>query len=141
MFAQDYDMATPAKQIESEQPGQLAIEGRTETQIRKVASWIAIIGTSVFAGYFFGFLIYHSAFGPASPANWFTRVLEAEFAATIGVPLSAISAACIVLLLKAATGPIEFEALGFKFRGASGPIVLWVFCFLEIIAGMKLLWR
>jgi hypothetical protein len=106
-----------------------------------VASWIAIIGTSILGGYFFGFLIYESAVGPASATNWFTRVLEAQFAACIGVPLSAISAACIVLLLKATTGPIEFEALGFKFRGASGPIVLWIFCFLAIIAGMKMLWK
>lgn len=134
-------MATSTKQIVADQPGQLEIEGRTETKIRKVSSWIAITGTSVFAGYFFGFLIYHSALGPAAPANWFTKVLEAQFAATIGVPLSAISAACIVLLLKAATGPIEFEAVGFKFRGASGPIVLWVFCFLAIVTGMKLLWK
>jgi hypothetical protein len=40
-----------------------------------------------------------------------------------------------------ARGPIEFEAFGFKLRGASGPIVLWVFCFLSIAAAFQLLWR
>jgi hypothetical protein len=134
-------MAIPAKQVEPEQEIQPEVEESSERSIRKVASWIAVIGTSIFAGYFFCFLIYQSAWGSASATNWFTRVLEAQFAASVGVPLSAISAACIVLLLKATTGPIEFEALGFKFRGASGPIVLWIFCFLAVIAGMKMLWK
>jgi hypothetical protein len=45
-----------------------------------------------------------------------------------------------VSLLKVTSGPIEFEAIGFKFRGASGPIVLWVFCFLSIAVAFHLLW-
>ena len=40
-----------------------------------------------------------------------------------------------------ATGPIEMEALGFKFRGASGPVVLRIFCFLVIVFGVYLLWN
>jgi hypothetical protein len=134
-------MTNPEKQIEPELPSEIEAENRTEMRIRKFASWLVILGTSTFAAFFFGFLIYHSAFGPASPGNWFTRILQDQFAATVGIPLSAISAACIVLLLKAVTGLIEFEALGFKFRGASGPIVLWLFCFLAMVAGMKMLWR
>jgi hypothetical protein len=35
---------------------------------------------------------------------------------------------------------IEFEAAGFKFRGASGPVVLWIFCYLAIVTSIKLLW-
>lgn len=133
-------MATPANQIEPGNENQSVADPQSDALIRKVASWITIIGTSMFAAYFFGFLIYQSAFGSAAPDNWFAKVLESQFAAVLGVPLSAISAACLVLLLKAVTGPIEFEALGFKFRGASGPIVLWIFCFLAIISGLKLLW-
>ena len=134
-------MVSHVKQVEPEHHSLTEAEEQSERLIRKVASWIAIFGTSIFAGYFFGFLIYQSAVGPASATSWFTKVLEAQFAACVGVPLSAISAACIVLLLKATTGPIEFEALGFKFRGASGPIVLWLFCFLAIIAGVRMLWK
>lgn len=134
-------MTNPEKQIEPELPSEIEAENRTEMRIRKFASWLVILGTSTFAAFFFGFLIYQSAFGPASPGNWFTRILQDQFAATVGIPLSAISAACIVLLLKAVTGLIEFEALGFKFRGSSGPIVLWLFCFLAMVAGMKMLWR
>ena len=54
--------------------------------------------------------------------------------------MSAISAFCLVALLEIARGPIEFEALGFKFKGASGPAILWVFCFLAMIFGVWLLW-
>lgn len=66
--------------------------------------------------------------------------MDEHFAATLGIPLSAITAACLVFLLKSTTGPIEFEFMGFKFRGASGPIVLWVVCFLAMIFGLWLLW-
>jgi hypothetical protein len=47
---------------------------------------------------------------------------------------------CIVLYLEAKSGLIEFEGFGFKFRGASGEIILWVICFLAIMAAIKALW-
>jgi hypothetical protein len=67
-------------------------------------------------------------------------VIQKQYAATLGIPLCVVSSVCVVLLLKATAGPIEFEALGFKFRGASGPLVLWIFCFLAMIFALKLLW-
>ena len=54
--------------------------------------------------------------------------------------MSAISAFCLVALLEISRGPIEFEVMVFKFKGASGPVVLWVFCFLAIIFAVNLLW-
>jgi len=113
----------------------------SEASLRRIASWVAILGTWVFAAYFFGFLIYHSCQRTASEGSWFIQILEKHFAAALGVPLSAISSACIVLLLKATTGPIEFEGMGFKFRAASGPIILWILCFLAMILGVYLLWN
>ena len=116
-------------------------ESRSDVALRRVASWLAILGTWALAGYFFGFLIYHSLWPTSSRSSWLIRVIELHYAATIGLPMSAISSACIVLLLKATAGPIEFEALGFRFRGASGPVVLWIFCFLAMIAALRLLWN
>jgi hypothetical protein len=58
----------------------------------------------------------------------------------IGVPFAGAMAAVVVLLLRTTEGPVEFEALGFKFRGASGPIVMWVFCFLSGVGAIRLLW-
>jgi hypothetical protein len=80
-------------------------EGRTrsitsaETRLRKLATWIAVLGTWTIAAYFFGFLIYHSIRPTTSSGSWFIGVLEKHFAACLGVPLSAISSACIDLLL------------------------------------------
>ncbi len=71
----------------------------------------------------------------------FRHPLKQQYGATIGMPMSAIAAFCIVTLLRATSGPIEFEALGFKFRGASGPIVMWFVCFLSMIFAMWLLWQ
>jgi hypothetical protein len=45
-----------------------------------------------------------------------------------------------VLFLEAKSGRIEFEGFGFKFRGASGEIILWVICFFAIVTAIKLLW-
>lgn len=64
-----------------------------------------------------------------------------HYPVTVGLPMAAIAALALVLLLEYARGPIEFEGLGFKFKGASGPVVLWVFCYLAIAATIKLLWN
>ena len=113
----------------------------TKSRFRRYAHWFIVTGTAAAGSYFLGFLVYHSLVPTVSSESWFLQVIEKHFAATIGVPLSAVSAFCIVLLLNVVTPePIEIEALGFKFCGASGPIVLWIFCFLAMIVGMPMLW-
>ena len=72
--------------------------------------------------------------------NVWLQVATKNFAAVIGVPMAAVAALCIVLLLEATSGIIEFEVVGLKFKGASGPIVLWVLCFATIAGAIKLLW-
>jgi len=108
--------------------------------LRKWITWAAVVGTALWAGYFFVFLIYQSLAGSGHSDNWFLKMIQGHPAATIGVAMSAITAFCLVAVLEISRGPIEFEALGFKFRGASGPVVLWVFCFLVLIYGVWLLW-
>ena len=85
-------------------------------------------------------MIYQTIRGESQPANWLIKLTQSNYAALVGVPMSAVTAFCIVSLLKVTNGPIEFEALGFKFRGASGPIVLWVLCFLAIVVAFRVLW-
>jgi hypothetical protein len=108
--------------------------------LRKWIIWAAVVGTALWAGYFFIFLIYQSIVGSNISDNWFIRMVQEHPAATIGVAMSAVTAFCLVAILEISRGPIEFEALGFKFRGASGPVVLWVLCFLVMIFGVWLLW-
>lgn len=116
-------------------------DSKSELFLRRVAAWAAILGSSLLGAYFFAFLIYHSIRPTTSSGSWFIGIIEKHYAATIAVPLSAIAAICVVLALKATTGPIEFEALGFKFRGASGPLVFWLICFLAMVWAVWLLWN
>ena len=52
-----------------------------------------------------------------------------------------VAALFIVMVCKIFTGDkLSFSALGFKFEGASGPVVLWVLCFLAITLAIFTLW-
>lgn len=113
---------------------------RAEHRFRSIATRIAVAGTWGLSAFFSIFLGYHSVVRTTTEGSWLLEVVEQHFAATIGIPLSAVSAACIVIILESTSGPIRFEALGFKFSGASGPVVLWLFCFLAMILALKLLW-
>ena len=115
--------------------------GESAARFRNRITWAAVVGTTAWTGYFFAFLVYQSLFGTGSSDNWFLQMIQNHPAATIGVGISAISAFCLVAVLEVSRGPIEFEVLGFKFRGASGPVILWVLCFLGMIFGVWLLWE
>ena len=108
--------------------------------LRKWITWAAVVGTAMWAGCFFVFLIYQSIVGSNTSDNWFIRMVQEHPAATIGIAMSAVTAFCLVAILEVSRGPIEFEALGFKFRGASGPVILWILCFLVMIFGVWFLW-
>ncbi|WP_431203000.1 hypothetical protein ACQ86E_29700 [Bradyrhizobium betae] len=74
-----------------------------------------------------------------SNPNW-TSVSFNHFAATVGLPSAAAGAFIIVALFRTTEGQIKFEGLGFKFEGASGPIIMRVICFLSIAGAIKLVW-
>jgi hypothetical protein len=52
------------------------------------------------------------------------------------VAVSASIATFIIFLFGGTRGAIEFNALGVKIKGPSGPIVLWCIAFLVIMAGI-----
>ena len=56
------------------------------------------------------------------------------------VPLAALMALCVVIILEWTTGQIKLKVLGFELEGASGPILLWVCCFLAIVAAVRAFW-
>lgn len=68
------------------------------------------------------------------------KLLRDHPLAIVGLPMSAAVAFCLVVILEVTSGNIEFKALGFEFKGASGPIVLWVLSFLAFIVGLRVLW-
>jgi hypothetical protein len=72
--------------------------------------------------------------------------IKTATAQNLGIPCAAISAFAIVAaLLKAyppqlnETGQLEFKAFGLEFSGPSGPITLWLMCFLGFVLALKLL--
>ncbi len=72
--------------------------------------------------------------------NFIIGIIQGHFAAIIGLPFVALLSFSIVGILELSFGAIEFEGLGFKFKGASGPIILWVLCFLVVSMAIKILW-
>ena len=68
------------------------------------------------------------------------RLALEHFPAVVGLPSAAIASLCVVVVLEGTAGPVEFEVPGLKFKGAAGPIVFWVVCFLTITVAIHLLW-
>ena len=103
---------------------------------RRIFGWVALGAAAVWGTLVGGFLAYHSL----QRDGWMVQLVQNQFPALILVPMSGLASLCIVLLLRLSSGPLEFKAIGFEFRGASGQVVLWVVCFLAMVASVKLLW-
>jgi hypothetical protein len=103
--------------------------------IRLVAQWLVLIAGLVFGGAF----VYGEAKSMLRNPVVFQLALN-HFPATVGLPCAVLAALCVVIFLQVTAGPVEFEAIGFKFKGASGPIVLWVWVFLAMSVCIRLLW-
>jgi len=72
----------------------------------------------------------------------FEALLREHCAGILGTTMSVMTALVIVVIFRVAAGPIEFETpFGFKFKGASGPVVLWIFTYLACVSGMVALWK
>jgi hypothetical protein len=73
-------------------------------------------------------------------AAWVIPMVQKHFAAIVGLPFAALAALCLVILLELRSGPIRMKGMGFEFSGAGGPIIMWLFCFLAVASGIRLLW-
>jgi hypothetical protein len=101
-------------------------------RIGRILSWLLLPGTALLG---LG-AIWSVSVGPQPVQKLFID----HFRAVVGLPGAAVAALFINMLLEQTHGQIEFEGLGFKFRGASGPVVLWVLCYLAIVASIRLVW-
>ena len=107
-----------------------------EETLRRLISWVSIIAVTL---YTIALFVLFLVGGISDPGM--TELVYKHYPTVYGLPSAAAAALFIVLVLKAAAGPLEFEAFGFKFRGASGPAVLWVGCFLAIVASIRVVWE
>ena len=74
------------------------------------------------------------------PYEVMLEIARKNFAAIVGLPVAAVFAVFLVVVLQQTSGPVKFEGLGFRFEGTSGQVVLWVLCFLAMAGAIKLLW-
>lgn len=107
-----------------------------DQRIRRAARWLIICSAFAFAGLFLAGAAASMFFEP-----WTLELAKQQFPAVVGLPMAALAALCLVVLLEIQAGNVELKAFGFEFKGAAGPIVMWVICFFAISAAIKMLWK
>lgn len=120
----------------SDESSTIGREEAAYAKFRVVIVRVLIACIAVFSLIFFAYLVYCVW----SEKAWTLAILQQHFAGIVSVPLASIGALCVVLVLRSTEGPMEFQGLGFKFKGAAGPIVLWAMCFIVIVIGIRVLW-
>jgi len=109
--------------------GQMTLEPRTI--LMSVVCLLALgLGTSLLVAF-----IYTSWKNPA----WEKAALEHP-QGVVGIPFACLLAFAVVSVFQTTAGEIQFTALGFTFKGAAGPILMWVLCFLSVVTGLRILW-
>lgn len=101
---------------------------------KTVVTWILVLIVPISSAFVLaGFLQY-------LPQGVMEEIIIKHFQVVIGLPVTAIFSAFLVVALEQSSGPVKFSALGFTFEGSAGQVVLWVLCFLAIVLGIKVLW-
>ena len=73
-------------------------------------------------------------------SGWILPLFRTHYAFFVGLPFAGLLAHFLVGTMENTRGKIELELLGLKFKGASGPIIMWVLVFLAIVLGIRLIW-
>ena len=68
------------------------------------------------------------------------ELVAQHFVAIVGLPAVGAASFVIVFLFRQTSGPVEFEAFTIKFKGAAGPVILWILCFLAMTSAIKMVW-
>ena len=103
--------------------------------MRNSAKWMAI-GAAILLGAVYMFWLIWSL----NYDSQFIEIMYQHLVAVVGIPGAIITAFVLVNVLEQVSGPIEFSGLGFTFKGASGPVIMWVVVFTALVGGLKLLW-
>jgi hypothetical protein len=107
-------------------------------KLKVAVNWLVLVFGALYFCFHVGFVVWHALHNQ----DWLLEQVKSHYAALIGLPFVAFAGVCLVLFLESRyDDPIEFKALGFEFKGASGPIILWAICFLVLSICMKLLWN
>ncbi len=120
-------------------PGTARTKGTMPKGLQGIMSWVAVVILTSFGVYL---LVKLQRIGIRDPNgnNFWHDIVREQIPAMVGIPMAGMAALFMTLVLRAANGPLEFEAMGMKFKGGSGPIVFWILCFIVIVSAIKLLW-
>jgi hypothetical protein len=106
-------------------------------RLRTWVNWTFFASAALYSLFHAGFVVWQTV---VRDPRLFDMVYK-HYAAFVGLPFAGFGALGLVLLLESRSEkPIEFRALGFEFKGASGPIVLWVLSFLAIVLCFRMMW-
>src|SRR2546421_445304 len=105
-----------------------------EEKFRKYMAWAAVLLTGSFAFVVLTLVIYVGSVG------FWNDIAQKHVPSILGLPCAALASLVLVLVLRTVSGNIELEVLGFKFKGAAGPIIMWILCFLAITLGIVKTW-
>jgi hypothetical protein len=72
--------------------------------------------------------------------GWIMVLFREHYVFFVGLPLAALLAHFLVGTLENTRGQIQFEAAGVTFKGASGPIIMWVLVYLALVVSFTLAW-
>jgi hypothetical protein len=72
--------------------------------------------------------------------GWILDLFQGHYVFFVGLPFAGLVAYFVVGTLENTRGKIEFEFVGLKFKGASGPIIMWVVVFLALVVSMRAVW-
>ena len=107
-------------------------------RFKAAVNWLVLLFGGFYLCFHVGFVVWNAV----QNKDWLLKIVQDHFAALVGLPFVAFAAVCLVLFLEARSEKeIEFSAVGFSFKGASAPIILWALCFLVISVCFKLLWN
>ena len=95
-----------------------------------IGAFIGLFGSVALFGVFIYFHWGHEKWG---------QLAFLHIRLTLGLPAAAVGAFTIVTLFRTTDGKIKFRIPGVVFEGASGPILMWILCFVTIVGGIRIL--
>jgi hypothetical protein len=104
-------------------------------KLRRAMGW-SIVAAGLGFIFWFGWEVF---FG--SLRNVVFGMAQVHYATVVGVPCCGLGALFIVLLLRNVAGAIQFKAFSLEFKGASGPIIMWILCFWALTFAMMKTWN
>jgi hypothetical protein len=109
-------------------------ESHWEDLLRRWIAWITFGGFVLFA-----LLIAIDLLASVDKGFW-SKTAKEHLASVFGLPLAAVGSLTLVCALRTVAGDIKIKGLGFEFEGASGPIIMWVLCFLALTLAITKTW-